>query len=69
MRYSATGIVWVKIDPIYIRLLALTEFEDILDRLVLDGKEWRTKVIASDYNAWPTERGISLTNARGDTYQ
>lgn len=36
----------------------------MLDRLVLDVKGQRQKVIVGYFNAWPTELGVFLTNAR-----
>lgn len=49
--------VWPKIDGIHIYSCSdpssqkLADFENILDRLVLDAKGWRPKLIAGDFNA------------------
>lgn len=39
--------------------------KDILDKMALDTKEWRPKVIAGDFNAWTTEWRSLLVNERG----
>lgn len=63
----AHGFTWAKVgfysryvDPSF----TLTEFEDILKKLVSSAKGWTSKVIDDDLNAWVTEWGNSLMKAR-----
>lgn len=61
------GFIWAKIDAIYVYScyappsLSITDFEELLDRLVNDALDPKPTVIAGDFNAW----GCRETNRRG----
>ncbi|CAD7081162.1 unnamed protein product [Hermetia illucens] len=68
---AGSGFVWAKISGVYVYScyappsLTLSEFEQMLDDLVLDAKGRSPKVIAGDFNAWALEWGSRESNARG----
>ncbi|CAD7087980.1 unnamed protein product [Hermetia illucens] len=67
---AASGFVWAKISGVYVfsfyapPSLTLSEFEQMLDNLVLDARGRSPKVIAGDFNA-ALEWGSRESNVRG----
>ncbi|XP_066907687.1 uncharacterized protein [Halyomorpha halys] len=47
-------------------LITIEDFENLLDRIVLEASCHNPTIIAGDFNAWGTEWGSGITNRRGE---
>ncbi|CAD7081762.1 unnamed protein product [Hermetia illucens] len=73
---AASGFLLAKISCVYVYrcyapiISTLSEFEQMLDNLVLDARGRSPKVIAGGFNAWALEWGIFLQQEEStDTFQ